>query len=110
MNQKKLNLKSLVFNTLILCFFSNSYADEKAKDLYQQANASTCANCHGTNGQSPINSSIPSIAGLSEQYIILQMKAFKENTRPATVMHQLAKGYTENQINSIAAYYSKLKP
>jgi cytochrome c553 len=41
--------------------------------------------------------------------MVLQMKAFKEGTRPATVMHQLTKGYTDAQIDSIATYYASLK-
>jgi cytochrome c553 len=34
------------------------------------------------------------------------MKAFRDGTRPATVMHQLAKGYSEAQIDAIAEYFS----
>jgi cytochrome subunit of sulfide dehydrogenase len=42
-------------------------------------------------------------------YLIEQMKAFKAGTRPATVMHQLSKGYSDAQIESIAAYYAAQK-
>jgi sulfide dehydrogenase cytochrome subunit len=41
--------------------------------------------------------------------MVLQMKAFKDGTRPATVMHQLTKGLTDAQIDSVAAYYANLK-
>ena len=34
------------------------------------------------------------------------MKAFKAGTRTATVMHQLAKGYSETQIEQLAAYFA----
>ena len=37
------------------------------------------------------------------------MKAFKEGTRPATVMHQLSKGYTDDQIDRISTYFAALK-
>jgi cytochrome c553 len=37
------------------------------------------------------------------------MKAFKDGTRPATVMHQLAKGYTDQQIEQLAAYFAAKK-
>ena len=41
--------------------------------------------------------------------IILQMKAFKDGTRPATVMHQLSKGITDEQIDRIADYFAATK-
>jgi cytochrome c553 len=37
------------------------------------------------------------------------MKAFKSGARPATVMHQLAKGYTDEQIVTIANYFAAVK-
>ena len=39
----------------------------------------------------------------------MQMKAFKEGTRPATVMHQLSKGITDEQIDRIADYFAATK-
>jgi cytochrome c553 len=38
------------------------------------------------------------------------MKAFKDGSRPATVMHQISKGYTDAQIQSVADYFASLKP
>ncbi|MFM7343556.1 MAG: c-type cytochrome, partial [Betaproteobacteria bacterium] len=38
--------------------------------------------------------------------IAAQMRAFKSGARPATVMHQLAKGYSDAQIDAIAAYFA----
>jgi cytochrome c553 len=42
-------------------------------------------------------------------YLTEQMKAFKSGARPATVMHQLAKGYSDAQIEQIAAYFAAQK-
>src|SRR2546429_2740203 len=33
-----------------------------------------------------------------KEFLVSQMKAFQEGKRPATVMHQIAKGYTDAQI------------
>ena len=70
----------------------------------------SCAfsNCHGTTGTA--QGSMPSLAGQQKTYIVEQMKAFRDGKRPATVMHQLAKGYTDQQIELIADYYSRQKP
>jgi cytochrome subunit of sulfide dehydrogenase len=77
--------------------------------LYMQSLAATCANCHGTNGKAVEGSSITSIAGLEKSYIAAQMNAFKAGTRPATVMHQISKGYSDAQIEALAAYFAAQK-
>jgi len=77
--------------------------------LHQRALAAMCANCHGTEGRTVEGSAIPALAGMPREYMVAQMKAFREGTRPATVMHQLAKGLTEEQIQSVATYFSSLK-
>jgi cytochrome subunit of sulfide dehydrogenase len=82
---------------------------QDAQTLNLRALAATCANCHGTQGQAVPNAAVPGLAGLRASYIVEQMKAFKAGTRPATVMHQLAKGYSDAQIESIAAYYAAQK-
>ena len=91
------------------CFLSSAQAQPSADVLYQRATAATCANCHGTDGRTTENSAIPALAGMPKDYMVLQLKAFKEGTRPATVMHQLTKGLTDAQVNSIATYYASLK-
>ncbi|MCZ8252561.1 MAG: c-type cytochrome [Hylemonella sp.] len=82
---------------------------QDAARLHQRALAATCANCHGTDGRTVPGSAVPSLAGMPKDYMIQQMKAFQNGTRPATVMHQLAKGLTDEQIESTAAYFSTLK-
>jgi cytochrome subunit of sulfide dehydrogenase len=67
--------------------------------------AANCANCHGTAGAAA--QGMPSLAGLPRETLIQQMQAFKAGTRPATIMHQLSKGYTDQQIEQIADYLSK---
>jgi len=68
--------------------------------------AATCANCHGTDGRSATKE-VASLAGLQKDYIVAQMKAFRDGTRPATIMHQLAKGYSDGQIEQLAGYFSR---
>ena len=77
--------------------------------LYQRATAATCANCHGTDGKSVSGSAVPSLAGMPKAQMLAQMKAFRDGSRQATVMHQLAKGLTEQQIESVADYFAAQK-
>jgi cytochrome subunit of sulfide dehydrogenase len=82
-------------------------ADKDA--LYIKSLAATCSNCHGTNGVAVQGSSVVSLAGLKKDYIVEQMKAFKSGARPATIMHQLSKGYSDAQIEQIAGYFAAQK-
>ncbi len=63
----------------------------------------TCAACHGTNGAGS-GTTLPALAGQPKDALVASMRAFKAGTRPATIMHQIAKGYTDEQIEQIAAY------
>ncbi|MFG5408334.1 c-type cytochrome [Piscinibacter sakaiensis] len=74
--------------------------------LRTRALAATCANCHGTDGRAVSESAVPGLAGMPASYLVEQMKAFRSGARPATVMHQLAKGYSDAQIEQIAAYFA----
>jgi len=69
--------------------------------------AAACANCHGTNGASV--QGMPYLAGQSRAYIVERMQEFKTGKRPATIMHQIAKGYTDEQIELLATYFSAQK-
>jgi cytochrome c553 len=71
--------------------------------------ASSCANCHGTDGKS--NTKIPPLAGRPAVAIAAQLKAFKGETPPpgTTIMNRLAKGYTDEQIEALAKYFSEKK-
>ncbi|WP_334189237.1 c-type cytochrome, partial [Noviherbaspirillum sp.] len=69
----------------------------------------TCAACHGTDGQPERGGSLPALAGQPKESLIASMRAFKTGAREATIMHQIAKGYTDEQIALIAGYLASLK-
>ena len=70
--------------------------------------AAPCAICHGTEGRAVTKDAVP-LAGLPREHIASQMRAFRDGQRPATVMHQLAKGYSDAQIDALAAWFSAQK-
>jgi len=74
-----------------------------------RALAATCFTCHGTDGRS-VGGVPPSIAGQNKTILLQQLKDFKEGKRPATIMHQHAKGYTDAQLEQIAGYFAAVKP
>jgi len=68
--------------------------------------AATCANCHGTGGRTVQGSPVASLAGRPKDEIVRLMGEFRDGKRPATIMHQLAKGYTPEQIDVVAAWFA----
>lgn len=82
---------------------------QDAKALNVRSLAATCANCHGTDGRAAAGSSVVSLAGMPRATMVEQLKAFKSGARPATIMHQLAKGYSDAQIEQIAEYFAAQK-
>lgn len=99
---------NLAIGLLSAVFLTSAHAQDKDA-LYVKSLAATCANCHGTNGKAVEGSSVVSIAGLDKAYLVTQMKAFKAGTRPATIMHQLSKGYSDAQIETLATYFAAQK-
>ena len=69
--------------------------------------AAACANCHGTNGHAqPGNESL---AGKDKDELVQKLMDFKSGRKPATIMHQLSKGYSDEQLQQIAAYFAAQK-
>jgi cytochrome c553 len=71
--------------------------------------AGACAMCHGSGGAPVPGSPVAALAGRPAQATIDAMKAFKENKREATIMHQISKGYSDAEIAAIAAYFAARK-
>jgi cytochrome c553 len=71
--------------------------------------AASCFTCHGTDGNS-VGGVPPSLAGRDRGELIQMLKDFKTGKRPATIMHQQAKGYTDEQLELIAGYFARQKP
>jgi cytochrome c553 len=61
--------------------------------------ASSCLGCHGREG-----AAIPSLRGRDAAEVVAAMRAFREGTRPATLMDRLAKGFSEAETQAIAAW------
>jgi cytochrome subunit of sulfide dehydrogenase len=81
---------------------------QNAAALNARSLAATCANCHGTDGRVQ-GGAVPGLAGRDRELIASQLREFRDGKRPSTVMQQLAKGFTEQQIDTLAAYFAALK-
>lgn len=72
-----------------------------------KAKSSTCVGCHGAAGISN-NPLWPNLAGQKEAYLVKQLKAFRDGSRPDPMMAPMAKPLSDDDIANLAAYYSSL--
>jgi cytochrome subunit of sulfide dehydrogenase len=94
----------LLLAALITAAAFPAHSQENPRNL-----ASACAICHGTQGKPAPGAPLIPLAGLPADHIATQMRAFRDGQRPATVMHQIAKGYTDAQIDAMATWFSSQK-
>ncbi len=98
-----MNPKSTLLAAAALALVSSlAGAADAGRDI-----AADCASCHGTDGRS--HGAIPALAGRDKAAIVQQVRDFRDGRRPSTVMQQLAKGYTDAQIEAAAAYFAAQK-
>lgn len=90
---------------------------EKGEKLFYEGNPKTnvyaCVNCHGERGRgkAPNVSVFPVIGGQHRDYIVKQLKDFREGTRsndPAGMMQDIGKRLSEEEIQALANYLSDL--
>ncbi len=92
---------------LIVASHASLHAQEAT--LNTKLLASNCANCHGTNGNAVAGGTVPGLAGYNRDTFIANMTAFKTGEKPATIMHQISKGYSDDQIVTLANYFAAQK-
>ena len=52
---------------------------------------------------------MPVLAGQSKETLVRHMRDFRDGKRPATIMQQIAKGYTDAQIDALAGFFAAQK-
>ncbi|WP_198003254.1 c-type cytochrome [Alkalilimnicola ehrlichii MLHE-1] len=84
-------------------------ADDDAVQLrHKELLASTCFACHGVEGRR--GEEVPALAGESFRVLRAQLLAFREDEVPdTTVMNRIAKGYSDEEIEALARYFSNLE-
>jgi cytochrome c553 len=68
--------------------------------------AATCAACHGTDGRAVSGPAMLRLAGKPQADFVRQMRAFRDGTRDATVMQQIAKGYSDEQTEALGDFFA----
>tara|TARA_Y100000589_G_C26932073_1_gene538749 strand:- start:386 stop:685 length:300 start_codon:yes stop_codon:yes gene_type:complete len=90
----------LIIKLFLLVLGENFKAEENL--------ALPCAGCHGTNGLSHSNSTIPKIAGLETEYFVQAFNEYKDDVRENYIMRIIAKGYSEKEIIEMSKFFKDL--
>jgi cytochrome c553 len=75
-----------------------------AEELKGEALADACTSCHGIGGRS--HGAIPSISGLSKDAFVQDLKAYRAQTKTATIMNRIARAYSDADIDALAEYFT----
>jgi cytochrome c553 len=106
-------MKKLI--TLIIFLFSPGvFAEELSKEMQngKLKVQTVCVTCHGMNGQATGAGNsviIPNITAQEKNYMIARLKAYKAGEIKHPQMSVVAQMLTEQDINDVAEWYSKIK-
>ena len=94
-------MKKIALSLLLLGLFGTASARGDIETL-----ARTCNGCHGVGGVS-VSAPMPSIGGLPREYLRRVMKEWKYGERSAVTMDRIVKGFSDDQLDDLATYFSK---
>lgn len=84
---------------------TQAWAGDAAKG--EQLATTYCSACHGLSGEGMGPN--PPLAGISEDYFVRTMQAFREGKRQSATMGALSSGLTDEQFHDMAAYYAQFE-
>jgi sulfide dehydrogenase cytochrome subunit len=98
----------LIASTLVgLSQWSLVSSAQTADQMNKRSLVATCANCHGTDGKGVVDGGMPLINNLTSGQMLEKLKGYKSGALEGTIMPQLAKGYTDEQLITIANQLGK---
>jgi sulfide dehydrogenase cytochrome subunit len=71
------------------------------------AGAASCSGCHPSSAR--VSSPVPRLTGMDRAAIVKAMQDVRSGQRAGTVMDRIAKGFTDEEIQAIAAWYASQK-
>jgi cytochrome subunit of sulfide dehydrogenase len=71
------------------------------------AGAVSCSGCHPASAK--VTSPVPRLAGQDRAAIVRAMQDFRSGQRAGTVMDRIAKGFTDDEIQALAAWFAAQK-
>jgi sulfide dehydrogenase cytochrome subunit len=93
-----------VRRTLAAAIGAASIAAAVVASAEPPAGAAGCSGCHPASTR--VTSPVARLAGLDRDAIVRAMQDFRSGARAGTVMDRIARGFTDAEIQAIAAWYA----
>ena len=81
-----------------------SRAAEKGQTLVEDLTAK-CERCHGAEAQNAAMV-VPKIRGQDRDYLIMALRAYRDDRRESSMMHRMSLPYSDAIIESLSAFYT----
>jgi sulfide dehydrogenase cytochrome subunit len=79
---------------------------QAAADVERAAMVTTsCFACHSIDG----TGNMPNLVGYPPDILVMQMRMFKDGSRPATIMNRIAKGYADEDFVLMGEYFGSVE-
>lgn len=101
--------RAVVFSVVAIVSAGSVPCQAKGDAARGTAKAASCASCHGTPERAPLPGT-PTLAGQQAEFLVLQMFLMREGLREVQQMAGLLKGFTDSDLEDVAAYYSVQAP
>jgi cytochrome c553 len=83
----------------------NIAAGEKLAATKNAKTGQSCVDCHGAEGNAPIDASYPKLAGQYGDYIAHSLQAYRDGKREHALMSSQATDLTDQQVADLGAYF-----
>lgn len=80
-------------------------AGEKLATSKNATTGQSCVDCHGADGNVPIDPSYPKLGGQYRDYLAHALQAYRSGARENALMSSQAKNLTDQQIADMSAYF-----
>ena len=83
----------------------NIEAGEKLASAKNAKTGQSCVDCHGAEGNAPIDASYPKLAGQYGDYLAHSLQGYRDGKREHALMSSQAAELTDQQIADLGAYF-----
>lgn len=81
-------------------------AGEQRANVKSQATSQSCIDCHGADGNAPIDASYPKLGGQYADYLAYSLRGYRDGSRQHALMTPQAAGLSDQDIADLAAYFA----
>ncbi|MGI8560887.1 MAG: c-type cytochrome [Luteimonas sp.] len=81
-------------------------AGEALAAVKGKATGQSCIDCHGADGNTPLDPTYPKLGGQYRDYLEHALQGYRDGDREHALMSQQAKDLSDQQISDLAAYFA----